>query len=189
MEKITMKQLFAALAAGVGLAPMLACALRADPQPVSIRPAPALASGTWVNGAPTTLAAQRGRVTALLFWTRDCINCKHNFGYWNDWAKTYRGTDVSVISVHTPETRWERSVDATRRFVQSHGLEFPVLVDNDAKTWNAFGVQSWPTEILIDKQGRIRAEYNGELNWLGSGEYKIVQAKIEQLRREHIASR
>ena len=167
----------------------LACSMQADPVAVSVRPAPALASGPWVNGAPTTLAAQRGKVTVLLFWTRDCINCKHNLGYWNEWAKTYRGTDVSVISVHTPETRYERSVDGTRRFVQSHDLAFPVLVDNDEKTWNAFGVQSWPTEILIDKTGKIRAEYAGELNWQGSGEYKIVQAKIEELRREQIASR
>ncbi len=136
-----------------------------------------------------TLAAQRGKVTVLLFWTRDCINCKHNLGYWNTWAKTYQGTDVSVISVHTPETRFERSVDGTRRFAAQHGLQFPILVDNEEKTWSAFGVESWPTEILIDKRGQVRAEYAGELNWQGSGEYKTVQAKIEQLRREQTASR
>ena len=128
-------------------------------------------------------------MVVLLFWTRDCISCKHNLGYWNDWAKTYRGTDVAVISVHTPETRFERSVDATRRFVRQHDLQFPVLVDNDEKTWNAYGVQSWPTEIFVDKAGKIRAEYDGELSWQGSGEYKTVQAKIEQIRREQVASR
>lgn len=194
-----MKQFFEGLTVGVGRLPALAyaafvcfalaCALRADPVTVQVHPAPALASGVWVNGAPTTLAAQRGKVTVLLFWTRDCINCKHNLGYWNDWAKTYRGTDVSVISVHTPETRYERSVDVTRRFASQHGLQFPILVDNDEKTWNAFRVESWPTEILIDKRGQVRAEYAGELNWQGSGEYKTVQAKIEQLRREQTASR
>ena len=177
----------AALAGAVTLA--LGPFAGADPVAVQPHPAPALAAGTWVNGAPETLVGQRGKVTVLLFWTRDCINCKHNLGYWNTWAKTYRGTDVSVVSVHTPETRFERSVDGTRRFAQSHGLQFPILVDNDEKTWNAFEVESWPTEILIDKRGQVRAEYAGELNWQGSGEYKIVQAKIEQLRREQTASR
>lgn len=147
-----MKQIFATLAAGIGLVPTLAytafiCfalahALRADPVAVATYPAPALAPGVWVNGAPETLAAQRGKVTVLLFWTRDCINCKHNLSYWNTWAKSYRGTDVSVISVHTPETRFEHSVDGTRRFAAQHGLQFPILVDNDEKTWNAFGVES-----------------------------------------------
>ena len=189
MEKLTMKQIFVAAAVGIGLLSVFAQPTGADPMPVQIHPAPSLKTGTWVNGAPTTLAAQRGKVTVLLFWTRDCINCKHNLGYWNSWAKTYRGTDVSVISVHTPETPSEHSIAGTRRFAQSHDLAFPILVDNDEKTWDAFGVQSWPTEVLIDKHGQVRYEYDGELNWQGSGEYKTVQAKIEQLRREQTASR
>lgn len=179
-----MKRITVMAAAGLGMLIALIGSAGADSVTVQAHPAPALASGAWINGTPTTLAAQRGKVTVLLFWTRDCINCKRNLGYWNNWAKTYRGTDVSIISVHTPETRYENSVQGTRRFAEAHGLMFPILVDNDEKTWNAFGVQSWPTEILIDKRGQVRAEYAGELNWQGSGEYKMVQAKIEQLRRE-----
>ena len=130
------------------------------------------------------MIAQKGKVVVLLFWTRDCINCKHNLGYWNDWAKRYSGTDVAGLSVHTPETRFERAPAATTRFARSHGLRFPILVDNDAHIWNAYGVQSWPTEVLIDKQGRIRAEFAGELNWEGRGEYKMVGKRIEALRAE-----
>ena len=96
----------AALTAATSLAPLAA---GADAVPVPTRPAPALASGPWLNGPATTLAAQKGKVIVLLFWTRDCINCKHNLGYWNDWAKKYGGTDVAVLSVHTPETRFERA--------------------------------------------------------------------------------
>lgn len=162
----------------------LARAVHGDPVPVSVHAAPALASGVWVNGAPTTLAARRGRVVVLLFWTHQCINCKNNLGYWNDWAKRYQGTDVAVLSVHTPETASERRVADVRRFVRERGLRFPVVTDNDSRTWNAFGVQSWPTEILIDKRGRVRAEYAGELNWQGSSEYKVVAQKIEALRAE-----
>ncbi len=134
-----MKRLLVAAVAG---AVTLAQFAGADPVAVTAHPAPALASGTWVNGAPATLAGQRGKVTVLLFWTRDCINCKHNLGYWNSWARTYHGTNVSVISVHTPETRSEHSIDGTRRFAEAHGLQFPILVDNDEKTWNRFGVES-----------------------------------------------
>jgi len=179
--KIFEKTFAAALIAAAALAPLTA---QADAVPVSTRPAPALASGPWLNGPETTLAAQRGKVVVLLFWTRDCINCKHNLGYWNDWAKKYSGTDVAVLSVHTPETRSERAPAATARFAHEHGLRFPVLVDNDARVWNAYGVQSWPTEVLIDKQGRVREEFAGELNWEGSGEYKTVGRRIEALRAE-----
>ncbi len=163
---------------------MIARAVHADPVAVQTRPAPALSSGVWVNGAPTTVAAQRGKVVVLLFWTHQCINCKHNLGYWNEWAKKYRGTDVTVLSVHTPETASERRIANVRRFVKERALLFPVVTDNDSQSWNAFGVQSWPTEILIDKGGRVRAKYEGELNWQGSGEYKVVAQKIEALRAE-----
>ena len=182
-----MKFFAAMLIAGALLLPFLALSAHGDPVPVSVHDAPALQSGTWVNGGPTTLAAQRGRVTVLLFWTRGCINCKHNLGYWNDWARRYQGTDVTVLSVHTPETPGEHSLGGVRRFVQERGLRFPVLIDNASETWDAFGVRSWPTEILIDKAGRVRAKYEGELNWQGSGEYKTVQQQIETLRAENAA--
>jgi len=93
-----------------------------------------------------------------------------------------------VLSVHTPETPGEHSIESVRRFVQQRGLAFPVLVDNQSQTGDAFGVQSWPTEILIDKQGRVVAQYEGELNWQGSGEYKQVGAQIEALRTARTAT-
>lgn len=178
------------LTAGLALAAGLAFAglspAQADPVAVTARPAPAVSPSQWVNGTP---AAQAGRVTVLLFWTRDCINCKHNLGFWNGWAKKYAGSDVSVVSVHTPETRSERSPTQTARFARQHGLEFPIAIDNDEKIWNAYGIESWPTEVLVDKRGRIRAEYAGELNWQGSHEERTVEAEIEKLRGERTASR
>jgi len=42
---------------------------------------------------------------------------------------------------------------------------------------------------LIDRQGRVRAEFAGELNWKGSGEYKTVARRIEALRVERVGLR
>ena len=89
-----------------------------------------------------------------------------------------------MLSVHTPETRFERASAATVRFAREHDLRFPVLVDNRSRVWNIYGVRSWPTGILIDKQGRIRAEFVGELNWENSGEYKTVGRQTEALHAE-----
>ncbi len=178
------------LTAGLALAAGLAFAglspAQADPVAVTARLAPAVSPSQWVNGTP---AAQAGHVTVLLFWTRDCINCKHNLGFWNGWAKKYAGSDVSVVSVHTPETRSERSPTQTARFARQRGLLFPIAIDNDEKIWNAYRIESWPTEVLVDKRGRIRAEYAGELNWQGSHEERVVTAKIEGLRAEQTARR
>ena len=177
-----MKRLVIALA--LTLLPGVSRGVSADPVAITPRPAPALSPAAWVNGRPAAGAGQKGKVTVVLFWTRDCINCKRNLGYWDDWAKRYAGTDVAVVSVHTPETKFERSPDATARYARQHGLAFPIAIDNDEKIWNAYGIESWPTEVLIDKQGRIRNEYAGELNWQGSHEERVIMAKIESLRAE-----
>ena len=179
-----MKNFALAVSVVTALLAGLTTPLHADPEAVTTRPAPALAPGVWVSGHPTTIAAQRGRVTVLLFWTRGCINCKHNLGFWNEWAQRYRHTNVTVLSVHTPETPGERSVGSVRRFVHDWNIRFPVLTDNSERTWDAYNIQYWPSEILIDKQGRIRDQFGGELNYDGSGEYKTVQAQIEKLRAE-----
>ena len=146
--------------------------------------APALASGVWANGQPTTIASQKGKVVVLAFWTHQCINCKRTIPFWNDWAKKYAGSNVTVLSVHTPEIPEERKIENVRRFVRTKGITFPVVTDNDFASWNAYKVTAWPTTILIDKQGRVRGRWEGELNYGNSGDYRTVEQAIEALRKE-----
>src|SRR5215213_5980912 len=49
-----------------------------------------------------------------------------------------------------------------RRQISSLGISYPVVTDNDYKTWNAYKVEAWPTVFLLDKQGRIRWMHVGE---------------------------
>lgn len=158
--------------------------LFADPVPVTVHNAPRLSPGAWVNSGPIKVDGDTGKVRVVLFWTHLCINCKHNLPYWESWTKEYKGSDVQIVSVHTPETDSEKLLSNVRRFVTERHLTFPVVTDNSFSTWNAYGVHSWPTEILIDKHGRIRYQFEGELNWDRSGEYKVVHSLIEKLRHE-----
>ncbi len=167
--------------AGIGF---IAIQTRAQSGNRESTPAPALAQGNWLNSRPTTIAANKDKVIVLTFWTFACINCKRTIPFWNTWAKRYTGTDVTVISVHTPELQFERNPDKVRAFLKEKGIVFPVLTDNDNNSWNAFKVQSWPTTILIDKKGNIRGRWEGELDWNNSGEYKRVEQAIESLRKE-----
>ncbi|GAB4458835.1 MAG: hypothetical protein OHK0029_20580 [Armatimonadaceae bacterium] len=150
------------------------------------KPAPALADGTWLNGEKTSLAAHQGKVVVLTFWTFGCINCKRTLPFWNAWAKEYaESKDVTVLSVHTPELAFERNPENVREFLRKEGIRFPVLLDNDYRSWNTYGVRVWPTTILIDKKGFIRGWWEGELDFKRSGEFKKVKNGIEMLRREN----
>jgi peroxiredoxin len=91
-----------------------------------------------------------------------------------------------IVGVHTPETSAERVAKSVREKVKEAQFEFPVVIDNDKKNWNAWGNSVWPSVYLIDKSGRIRYWWYGELNWNEAGGQDIMAAKIEELLAEGV---
>jgi peroxiredoxin/uncharacterized protein YjaG (DUF416 family) len=129
----------------------------------------------WV-GNPTTLNSLRGKVVLVHFYAFQCINCRNNFGRYNEWATKFDGQDVAIIGIQTPETSSEANPALVREAAQKDGLDFPVLVDLDSQNWKAWGNTMWPTVYVIDKRGYIRFWWQGELNWQGAtGDQKILE--------------
>ena len=89
-----------------------------------------------------------------------------------------------IIGVHTPETQEERQADHVHEKVKEAEFTFPVVIDNDKENWNAWGNSMWPSVYLIDKQGRLRYWWYGELNWKEAGGQKTMATKIEELLAE-----
>ncbi len=63
-------------------------------------------------------------------------------------------------------------------------LEFPIVIDNEQRNWNAWGNSMWPSVYLIDKRGYVRFWWLGELNWEGAEGEKILRGRIEELLAE-----
>jgi len=89
-----------------------------------------------------------------------------------------------MVGVHTPETAQEREPEKVIAKAKESGFEFPIVVDNEKKNWNAWGNSMWPSVYLIDKQGRLRYWWYGELNWKEAGGQKLMGTKIEELLAE-----
>lgn len=159
----------------------------ADQNPiVDNRLAPELVGGTWLNtdGNPIKLASRRGKVTIVEFWTLGCINCKHNLPIYNRWNAEFASKKVTIIGVHTPETVEERSTRSVIKAVHRWGITYPVLVDTAGENWNRWDQQFWPTLYLIDKQGRIRYRWEGELEYDNANGTAKVSQLVEKLLRE-----
>jgi thiol-disulfide isomerase/thioredoxin len=144
-----------------------------------LRDAPKLTGDTWIN---SKAAEFKGRVTVLHFWTFACINCKRNVPYYNRWAAKY--DDVQIVGVHTPELAIEKKIDNVKQAVKDYGITYPVLFDGDYANWNRYKVDVWPTVILIDKQGKIRYTWTGELQWNGQDGFGTLTRMIDKLRQE-----
>ena len=71
-----------------------------------------------------------------------------------------------------------------RKKAKDNGLAYPLAVDNDYKTWKAWGNNFWPSTYLVDKKGRVRYRWDGELNWQDSKGEEVMRRKIEELLAE-----
>lgn len=140
--------------------------------------APELVTGDWINSEPLTLKNLRGRVVLIEFWTFGCINCRNTLPVIQRWRDRYGEKGLTVIGVHSPEFAEEKIVENLRREVAALGIRYPVLTDNEYQTWNAYGVNAWPTIFLLDKQGRIRWKRVGE------GNYNETERRIQKLLAE-----
>ena len=89
-----------------------------------------------------------------------------------------------VLGVHTPETEGEADLAQVRKKVKANGMKYPIAVDRDGKTWNAWDNRFWPSVYLIDKHGYVRYRWDGELNWNGTNGEAILRKKIEELLAE-----
>jgi len=116
----------------------------------------------WINTAPLTMQALRGKVVLVDFWTYSCINCLRTLPYLKSWDARYRSKGLVILGVHSPEFGFEHSLGNVRAAVKRLGIRYPVALDNDFGTWNAYQNQYWPADYLIDRAGRIRDVHFGE---------------------------
>lgn len=132
----------------------------------------------WINSEPLTMAALRGKVVVIDFWTYSCINCLRTLPHIRAWDQTYRDDGLVIVGVHTPEFAFEREPGNVRRAVRDHGIEYPVALDPDYATWQAWLNRYWPAKYFVDRSGRIRYAHFGE------GGYEESERVIRQLLAE-----
>jgi cytochrome c biogenesis protein CcdA/thiol-disulfide isomerase/thioredoxin len=119
----------------------------------------------WLNtpgGAPLTMAELRGKVVLVDFWTYSCINCERALPHVEAWYNRYHADGFEVVGVHTPEFAFEHVVSNVRAAARQLGVDYPIAIDDNYDTWNAYSNEYWPADYLIDANGVIRAVSYGE---------------------------
>lgn len=132
----------------------------------------------WVNSEPTTLAALRGKVVIVDFWTYSCINCLRTLPYLNAWHEKYNDEGLVILGIHTPEFEFEKSHANVVKATLQNGIQYPVAQDNSYATWNAYNNRYWPAKYIVDAQGRVRYIHFGE------GKYEETEQVIRALLAE-----
>ncbi len=156
----------------------------ADEPPAAVKAPELTGVSRWINSDGIALADQKGKVVVLHFWAFACSNCQRNLPAYNQWRKDFAKDEVVVIGIHTPETAAEADAQKVAAQVKKRKITYPVAVDNDGAVWKAYENRYWPSVYLIDKQGRVRFRWEGELEYQNAGGDRTLRAKIKELLTE-----
>jgi peroxiredoxin len=118
-----------------------------------------------MQGKSVTLESLKGKVVVLNFWTKTCGPCLEEMPELAELTKILRDrSDVAVLAVSTDEG--PDDVKPTLQTVLREPPPFPVLFDPDLRVVREkYGTRLFPETWFIDKQGIIRARFDGAREW------------------------
>ncbi|MCV0372532.1 MAG: redoxin family protein [Nitrosarchaeum sp.] len=120
----------------------------------------------------------KGKVVLYDIWTYSCINCVRTLPYITAWNEKYSDEGLLIIGIHSPEFEFEKDPNNVRMAIDKHGIKYPVVMDNEMKTWKAFDNRYWPRKYIADHEGYIRYDHIGE------GAYQETEKVIQDLLKE-----
>ena len=119
------------------------------------------------NGETFTLSDKKGQVILLNFWATWCPPCKAEMP---DIQKLYEkssteGEDaVIVLGVAAPNMGQEGSEEEIAAFMEEKGYTYPVLMDTEGELFASYGIMSFPTTFMIDRDGNVFGYVSGMLS-------------------------
>jgi thiol-disulfide isomerase/thioredoxin len=142
--------------------------------------APTLDGGlAWLNSAgPIELAKLRGKIVLLDFWTYCCINCIQILPDLTKLEKEFEN-ELVVIGVHSAKFDGEKDTENIRDAIMRYEIKHPVVNDGRMNRWRRFQVNAWPTQLLIDPEGKVIGSASGE------GNYEVIRDAVKKLIAYH----
>jgi len=133
----------------------------------------------WINSEPLTLSKLKGNIVVVDFWTYCCINCMHTLPVLAELEEKYKEKPVVFVGVHSGKFFSEQEAKNVESAVARYEIEHPVVVDKKMQIWSSFGVNAWPTIVIIDPNGTIVYKQSGE------GQKEAIQDVIDILLQRH----
>ena len=114
------------------------------------------------QGAPTSLAAFRGRVVLLNVWATWCPPCREEMPALDRLQATLGGPDFEVVALSIDEG----GMPAVRAFLVGAGISYlRAYVDASGDARSLFGVGGVPLTLLFDRDGRELGRKLGPATW------------------------
>lgn len=128
-------------------------ALRAAKDALEGKAPPALTVTGWLNtnDQPVDLKQFQGKVVLIDFWGVWCPPCRQAIPHLRELYQEKKEQGLVIIGIHTTNQG-----SAMADFAERAQIPYPVAVDVNNTTINAFHVDSYPDYYLIDRKGNLR---------------------------------
>ncbi|CEP88993.1 cytochrome C-type biogenesis protein [[Clostridium] sordellii] len=108
-------------------------------------------------GKEHKLSDYKGKTIFLNLWATWCPPCRDEMPYIEELYKEYnKNTDeVIILGVASPNLGQEGDAKHVKDFLKQEGYTFPVLLDEGGSLVYQYGISSFPSTFIIDKDGYI----------------------------------
>lgn len=108
-------------------------------------------------GNTHTLDQYKGKTILLNFWATWCGPCRSEMpdlqAVYEDYGNNEK--DLVVLGVAAPNLGQEGSAEDISSFLEENGYTYPTLMNEDASLFYSYGISSFPTTFMIDKNGNV----------------------------------
>ena len=129
-----------------------------------------------LDGTTISLSNLRGKVVLINLWASWCPPCCAEMPALDNVYRQYREAGFVVLGLNTTYQDSEADVGT---FVQTLGLEFPILLDREGVVSRQYQLQALPTSYFVGRGGAIRDVVFG-----GPMTEAIIATKIQDLLAE-----
>lgn len=135
------------------------------------------------SGQTVTTADYKGKVVLLDFWATWCGPCKIEIPWFEDFERQFKDQGFAVVGVSMDEDGWK----AVRPYIANMKMNYRVLLGNDDVSTAYGGLDSLPTTLLIDRQGKIASVHVGVS--MGKEDFKNAIVQLLNQPRQSVAAR
>ncbi len=133
--------------------------------PLINKQAPKLEVAEWVKGQSVTLEKLKEKIVLLYFWSAPNTASLEKFPALVRFHKKYARDGLVIIAIHDPSLDKESLIKESSKTINISDIGFRMAIDSPAteqmkgkgKTITAYGVTTFPTYVLIGKDGKIQS--------------------------------
>ena len=114
---------------------------------------------TDLNKKTINLDDYKGKKVILNFWATWCPPCVNEMPLLQEVYNNRKEEGIEVIGIN-----YNEDYDRVKKFISDKGVTFTILIDSDLKVSMDYGVIGLPITFFIDREGKIKEKFKGELN-------------------------